>query len=352
MTEEELRAAFARHESLTPPAGPLRAAIDRKVAGRRRRRRKVRVGAAALAVLGLLGFAVPQLTPDRPAMEASLLPGRVAAAPTGAVNVLVLGLDGSATEERPRFADSVLLVHVPADRSRPYLLSLPRDMEVPIPGHGTGKLNRAFGYGTGPGRPDLAAGYELTRRTVSDLTGVRVDAGVVLTYPMLRKLTDALDGVEVCLPRAVRSRHTSRVFPAGCQRLGGAASVDLLRQRQGLPDGALDRDRTAQLFAAGLVRGAVDQGVLSNPARLSRILTAVGPDVTVAGASLLELVRLGPELKSVEPVGLGVPVSPPPGQGWRLRPDPEDAPAFFAALRADRLAEWTAAHPDRVTRLR
>ncbi|MEH0842544.1 LCP family protein [Micromonospora sp. CPCC 205711] len=349
--EEELRAAFARHEPLTPPTGPLRAAIDRMVVGRRRRRRRLEAGAAALAVFGLMGVAIPQFTPDRPGGEAVLLgqPSPPPPAPAGAVNVLLLGLDGSAP-----LADSVLIIHIPADRGRPYLVSLPRDMEVPIPGHGTGKLNSAFLKGAGEGRPDLKDGYELTRRTVSDLTGVRVDAGAVLTYPVLRTVTDELGGVEVCLPRGVRSTHTGRLFPAGCQRLDGAASVDLLRQRKGLPDGSLDLDRNAQLFAAGLVRGATDEGLVTNPARLSRLLAAVGSDVTVSSAdgSLLELFRVVPELRSVEPVGLSVPVGPPPGQSWRLRPDPQEAPAFLAALRGDRLAGWAAAHPDRISRLR
>ncbi|MFV2112347.1 hypothetical protein ACFHW0_08395 [Micromonospora sp. LOL_025] len=38
--------------------------------------------------------------------------------------------------------------------------------------------------------------------------------------------------------------------------------------------------------------------------------------------------------------------------GWRLSPDPEEAPAFLAALREDRLAQWAARDPERVTRTR
>ncbi|MEV4479953.1 LCP family protein [Micromonospora coxensis] len=347
--EEELRSVFARHEPLTPPTGPLRAAIDRLVVRRRRRRRRIQVGATALAVLAGLGLAAPQVV-DLPGERtpAGVLGGEPGAR-GGALNVLLVGVDGSA-----RLADSVLLVHVPADRSRPYLISLPRDLEVPIPGHGTGKLNSAFASGAGDGRPDLARGYELTSRTVTDLTGVRPDAGAVLTYPVLRELTDTLGGVEVCLPRRVESTHTSRVFPAGCQRLDGAASVDLLRQRRALPDGAFDRDRNAQLFAAGLVRRAGEQGVLNDPARLSRLVATVGSKMVVAGGgtSLLDLLRVVPELKSLDPVGLNLPVDPPTARQWRVRTDPAATPQFLAALREDRLDRWVAAHPDRVTRTR
>ncbi|WBB65622.1 LCP family protein [Micromonospora sp. WMMD812] len=351
MIEDELRAAFARHEALTPPAGPVRAAIDRVVAVRRRRRQRVRAAGVALALVGALGVGIPQLRPDPVVDDATHFGDRATPAPSGALNVLVLGLD-LRSGDAPPLADSVLLVHVPADRSRPYLISLPRDLEVDIPGHQRDKLNAAFAFGAGPGRPDLSRGYELTRRAVADLTGVRVDAGLVLTYPALRKVTDSLGGVEVCLPQKVTSAHTRRVYPAGCQRLDGTASVDLLRQRRGLPDGGLDRDRNAQRFVAGLVRRAKEQDVVTDPVRLSRILSAVGPDLTVAGGSVPDLLRVIPQLASVEPVGLSLPVVPPEGAKWQIRADPGAAPAFLTALREDRLAEWTTANPNRITPLR
>ncbi|MEV1142600.1 LCP family protein [Micromonospora sp. NPDC049799] len=351
MTEDDLRAAFARHEPLTPPTGPVRAAIDRLAARRRRRRQRLRVGAAAVALVGVLGVGAPQFRPGQTAVDdGTTLMADPSGAPVGTLNVLLVGVD-SASGSRPPLADSVLLLHVPADRSRPYLISLPRDLAVPIPGHGTDKLNAAFVFGAGDGRPDLAKGYDLTRRTVADLTGVRIDAGVVLTYPVLRKLTDAVNGVEVCLPERVRSIHTRRIFPAGCHRLDGAESVDLLRQRRGMPDGALDRDRNAHRYAAGLVRRAGEQGVLTDPVRMSRLLGLVGPELTVSwsgSASLPDLLRVVPALESTEPVGLDLPAG---GNGRYLTLDPAATP-FLAALREDRLAGWVAANPARVTRLR
>ncbi|MER7888940.1 LCP family protein [Micromonospora sp. NPDC094482] len=351
MIEENLRAAFARHEALTPAAGPVRAAIDRVAAVRRRRRQRFRAAGVALALVGGLGVGIPQLTPAPAVTDGTLAERSASPAPAGALNVLLVGLD-LRSGQAPPLADSVLIVHIPADRSRPYLISLPRDLEVDIPGFHRDKLNAAFAYGAWTDRRDLSRGYDLTRRAVADVTGVPVDAGVVLTYPVLRKVTDTLGGVEVCLPQQVRSVHTDRVFRAGCQRLGGAASVDLLRQRQGLPDGGLDRDRNAQRFAAGLVRQAAARDVLTNPVQLSRLVAEVGPELTVAGGSLPDLLRVVPQLASTEPVGLSLPVAPPEGPAWRLHADPKAAPAFLGALREDRLAQWAAANPDRVTRLR
>lgn len=362
MTEEELRAAFARHEVLTPPAGPVRAAIDRMAAVRRRRRQRVRAAGVALTLVGALGVGIPQFAPD-PTRDATTVAGPVSTAPAEALNVLVLGLDVRWSAEVPPLADSVQLVHIPADRSRPYLISIPRDLEVDIPGFDRNKLNAAFAYGAGLEHPDRAQGYDLTRRVVADLTGVRVDAGVVLTFSAMRKATDVLGGVEICLPQQVESVHTRRVYPAGCHRHDGAASLDLLRQRRGMPDGALDRDRNAQRFAAGVVRQVAEQGALTNPVLMSRILAAIKPDLTVGGGvSVPDLLRVVPELSSADPVGLSLPVVRSEGPGSRtstddvaspkLSVDRQAAPAFLTALREDRLAQWAAANPERVTRLR
>ncbi|MFG2165174.1 LCP family protein [Micromonospora chersina] len=350
MIEDDLRAAFARREALTPPTGPVRAAIDRAVVRRRRRRLRLRLAGTALAVVAaaLAGFTA---VAPRPPETANLLATPTPATPTGALNVLLLGLDQTGAGRR---ADSVLLVHVPADRSRLYLVSLPRDLLVPIPGRGTDKLNASFAFGAGPSGKDLAAGYRATREVVAQLTGVRIDAGAVLTYAATRELTDAVGGVPVCLPTTVRSHHTHRTYPAGCQRLDGAAAVDVLRQRYGLPDAGLDRDRNAGRYAAGLLTRIREQGVLTNPVLLNRLVTKVGPGLlTDTGElSLPALVSAAGNAASAEPVAVNLPVIYTERQPYGERLDPALAPGFLDALRTDRLGEWTAAHPKQVTSLR
>ncbi|WP_174532857.1 LCP family protein [Micromonospora chalcea] len=348
MIEDELRAAFARLEESTPPVGPVRAAVDRAVITRRRRRRRVRLAGTALAVaaVALVGFTA--MVPRPPAPTAAPLLATPEPEPGGALNLLLLGVDQSAGSRR---ADSVLLVHLPADRSRLYLVSLPRDLLVPVPG-GTEKLNATFSRAAGSGT-DLAAGYRATRQAVAQLTGVRVDAGAVLTYPGARELTDAVGGVPVCLPEPVRSVHTERRFPAGCQRLDGAAAVDLLRQRYGLRDGGLDRDRNVARYAAGLLRQMRERGTATDPAQLGRLLVRIGPAVTIDAGdlSLPALVGATGRAGAAEPVAVAFPVLAEwNGRGYEA--DPELTPGFLDALRADRLGEWSAAHPARVTSLR
>ncbi|GAB3965844.1 LCP family protein [Plantactinospora veratri] len=355
--EDELRAAFARYESLTPEAGPLRAAIDRRASRRRGRRRAARVIGAALAILGVLAVPTFGRTVGMPPVSEVAAPPLAARAtgPAEPLDFLVLGVDGGDGRSNGHRADTVLLVHVPADRSRLYLVSVPRDLGVEVPGHGFGKLSAAFYLGSHRpgGRPDLAAGAALTERTVTALTGIRFDATATLTYAGLRQLTDAVGGVRACLPQQVRSHHTTRVFPAGCQRLDGAAAQDLLRQRYGLEQGAHDRDRNGQRFAEALLHEVTDPANGLNPVRVAEIVRALGRHLTLDldGTTPQELFGALRTVAAADAVGIGWTYHPdrgPVGQVESL--DPTQSRSLFDAFARDTLAEWVGRHPERVTR--
>lgn len=85
MIEDELRATFARHEMLTPAAGPVRAAIQRTAVRRRRRRLAARAAGVALAVLAVAS--VPALgrtlvAPTPSVVEPAESPDATRAGPT------------------------------------------------------------------------------------------------------------------------------------------------------------------------------------------------------------------------------------------------------------------------------
>ena len=59
-----------------------------------------------------------------------------------------------------------------------------------------------------------------------------------------------------------------------------------------------------------------------------------------------------PELDSVDPVGLSLPVGEPVDDRTLLPLDPKLGPAFLDALREDRFAQWVAQHPEQVNPVR
>ena len=73
--------------------------------------------------------------------------------------------------------DTIMLLHVPSDGGPTVLVSVPRDSYVPIPGHGSNKINAAYAFG----------GPQLLVRTVEQATGVHIDEYVETGLARLRR---------------------------------------------------------------------------------------------------------------------------------------------------------------------
>lgn len=170
----------------------------------------------------------------------------------GALNVLLLGVDGAAPEDSWSNratgvrSDTAMLVHVPADRSSVQVISLMRDTWVEVPDHGEAKLNAAFSWG----------GARLAVSTVEELLAVQVDHVIVMDFAGLGKFADALGGVPVDSPKAFRSRNMPGFsYAAGMNVVQGDRAVAFVRERYAFEDADFQRVRNQASF----VRGAVDR---------------------------------------------------------------------------------------------
>jgi LCP family protein required for cell wall assembly len=111
--------------------------------------------------------------------------------------ILLLGTDNSdlASRAGDRHSDSIVLLRTDPSHHRLYYLSIPRDLEVPIPGVGTTKINAAM----------QAGGPALAVRTIRDFTGVPIDHVVVVNFGQFKDLIDALGGVTIDVPKPILS---------------------------------------------------------------------------------------------------------------------------------------------------
>jgi LCP family protein required for cell wall assembly len=336
--EEELRATFERHEALTPAVGPVRAGINIAWVRAKRRRLIRRATGAATAVL-LAGAVTPVVVQQWQHGSSPSTPTAAAPAdepvPPGPLDVLLVGSDNRTRWNDPhnRRADTVMIIHLPADRSRVYLVSLPRDGEVKLPGGGRGKLSETLHSG----------GPALTEKVVATLTGVTFDATVTVDFRALRAVTAAVGGVRVCLPQAITSTHNKKKYPKGCQRLDADDVGPVLQARYGLKDGSYDRDRNAQRFLRGLAEKLSADGTVTDPARIHALFEAARDGLEIKGDPVA-LLRAAGSLGSAEAVGIGEQTFQGMANG-RERIYPKAGPALFAAVREDTLAGWTTANP-------
>ncbi|WP_119728238.1 LCP family protein [Thermomonospora amylolytica] len=187
-------------------------------------------------------------------------------------------------------ADTIMLVHLPADRDKVYVISIPRDSWVTVPGYGQQKINAAFSFGGPP----------LLIEAVEDLTGVRVDHFGAIDFNGFKDMTDALGGVDVHVARTVHDPMNHVTWQAGKNHLNGERALLFVRQRYNLPNGDFDRIKRQQAFLRAITQKAATAGTVTNPLKLDRFLSAVTKSISVdEGVSAGDLRSLALSMRSV-----------------------------------------------------
>ncbi|MFD4857798.1 LCP family protein [Streptomyces atratus] len=272
-------------------------------------------------------------------------------------NLLLVGTDGRdriTREEKKKYrlggvpcncTDTVMLVHLSADKERASIVSLPRDSYAVIPeqkDRSTGriraahpvKLNAAYAEG-GPG---------LTVRTVEHMTGIKIDHYLEVDFTSFMKTVDTLGRVQICTARPLKDSYTGLVLPAGTHDLDGGQALQYVRSRH--IDGAADlgRMQRQQKFLASLIKQATRSGVLLNPVKFrdvaSTLLRSVRADKGFGTEQMLELGRamrgFSPASSEFASVPMGNVAYPVKGVGITVRWDERKSKKLFQALRDDR----------------
>lgn len=276
---------------MTLPADQETTATERSCRGGKRPRktaRNVLLGfAAVVLVAGLIGgayiFNLAQTFNAGTTKIESAFPDESTRPPktaTGAMNILVMGkdknpdrdLDTEDTAATDQRTDTLMLVHIPADRKNVFAISIMRDTWVTIPGKGEAKINAAMAYG----------GVALTVQTVEALLQQRIDHVAMVDFEGFKGLTDALGGVEVNV-KAPFSPSTlpGHTFNAGKQTLNGTEALAFVRERKSFPDNDYTRVKNQQLFLKAVISKTISKETLLNPVTINNMVGAISPFVSV-----------------------------------------------------------------------
>ncbi|WP_438483753.1 LCP family protein [Streptomyces sp. S186] len=335
-------------------------------ASRRRRKRGSKVGMAAATTASLLvllvggagwvylrlngniaTFGADGVSEDRPPEGA------------GGSNVLVIGSDSRSGGNRGLGggegdvgrSDTAFLLHVYGDARHAVAVSIPRDSLVDVPPcrlpngdrarpqHNV-MFNSAFTVGlTVKGNPAC------TQNTVEKLTGLRVDHTVVVDFEGFSKMTAAVGGVPVCLPKDVyqgdlnpnRGSKGKVLFAKGPQMVSGRKALEYVRIRHGIGDGSdMGRIKRQQAFVSSLIKKIKSEGI--NPSTLLPLANAATQSMTVDPGlgSANKLIAFVMSIKDIDLHNTKFVTVPWHYQGARVAVVHPAADALWAALRADR----------------
>jgi len=301
------------------------------------------LGAAAATVWNLSrSFESVEKIPEAFPADESVRPPVATGPAASAMNFLLLGSDsrgastGSIANLSGQRSDTIVIVHVPADRQTLSVMSIPRDTWLEIPGHGEAKINAALSFG----------GVPLAVQTVEGLLGSRIDHVAVVDFAGFAALTDALGGVDIDNPIAFDAYHLEgHTFPQGVQHLDGTEALAFARERYAFTDGDFQRVRNQQLLIRALLSGLMQKSVLASPATMGGVVEAVSPNLAIdEELSATDLVGLGMELREVREGDVSFFTIPTIGTGTSadgqsiVNLDWDALPALQEAYRSDSLS--------------
>ena len=168
-------------------------------------------------------------------------------------------------------SDTIMVLHLTADRKHAYLISVPRDTYVNVDGYGMQKINAAFSLG----------GPSLYVQTLEQFTQLRMSHLAIIDWNGFRDLSTALGGVRVYVAQDSSDSARGVTWHRGYQRVEGDRALSYVRQRHGLPNGDFDRIRRQQNFLRSAMGQVAQEGRLSSPLRLTRLLTSITSNLSV-----------------------------------------------------------------------
>ena len=197
--------------------------------------------------------------------------------------------------------DTTLVVRVEPARKRISMLSIPRDLVVPIAGAGENRINAALTGGPG----------QLVT-TIEQSFGIPIHHYVLIDFDGFRAIVDALGGIDVRFPYPSRDAKSGLdIREAGCRHLNGGRALALARSRyfsyqadgvwRSDPWADLGRIRRQQAFLQALLKAALDKG-LTNPVRANAFVGSLVHEVTKDSAlRVTEVIRTGAAFRSFSP---------------------------------------------------
>ncbi|MCF4139422.1 LCP family protein [Streptomyces sp. Tue 6430] len=233
----------------------------------------------------------------------------------GSKNIMIVGSDSRdganakyGKDLTTMQSDTLMVLHIPANREWAAVVSFPRDSWVDIPTCEMGggktstphkaKINEAFAIGGSSGEVAEAAACSI--KTVEVHTGLRIDHFMSVDFSGFKGMVDALGGIEVCPKEPIKSDKAKLEMDAGCQTVDGEKALGYVRVRYGVGDGSdIGRIGRQQEFMDALAAKA--QSKLTSPDALYGFLKSATKSLTTDPdlAGIKQIYGLADELKGI-----------------------------------------------------
>ncbi|MEK7546398.1 MAG: LCP family protein [Patescibacteria group bacterium] len=221
------------------------------------------------------------------------------------VNILVLG-EGGEGHDGPHLTDTIFFVTFKPSTSQVGILSLPRDLWIPLPDGGQAKINS---INANAEKAAARSGGEAARQAISAVVDQPIDYYVRVDFSAFKTLIDDVGGVTVNIERTFTdfayptddALYKKVHFEKGWQTMDGETALEYVRSRHGNAGEGSDfmRSRRQQKVMLALKEKLVSFDTLLNPSRVASVLETLQSHV-ISDMELWEIVKLAKAMRSVD----------------------------------------------------
>lgn len=235
----------------------------------------------------------------------------------GRVNILLAG--DSADDPGHGGADltdSIMVVSIDTKNNTGFMLSIPRDLWVYIPGWSHQKINAANDVKTfdQPGYPTGGMG-QLQQIVQTDL-GIPIDYYALINYAAFKDAVNTVGGISIDIkstdPRGLYDAYTNLKLPNGWVTLSGQEALDLARARgdnaagdisYGFSNSDYNRTQHQREMLVALAQKAESAGVITNPIKVAQLFNAFSNNIQT-NLTLQDALRLIQIIRSMKAVNM------------------------------------------------
>ena len=229
---------------------------------------------------------------------------------TERVNVLVMGIDQREHEQGPWRTDTMLVLTVDPVSMTGGMLSIPRDLWVPIPGYEEGRINTAHYLGDIYDYP--GGGPALAAKTVQYNLGVHIHHYARVNFTAFEELVDRTGGVDIYVEQEINDPtypssdpadpygYDPLHIPAGWQHFDGEMALKYARTRHS-GGGDFGRARRQQEVVMAVFEQITRLDMLPQLASQAPELWHMLEDAVVTDLKLDEIIALANLASKIEP---------------------------------------------------
>ena len=226
--------------------------------------------------------------------------GRIGGANSGLTNILLIGQDAREGESQSQArSDSMILCTYNKNTRQLTMTSFLRDLYVPIPGHGSNRINAAYAYG----------GADLLKKTIDENFNIAIDGCMEVDFSHFSDIINSMGGVEIELRQdeaEVINQQTGSCLTEGTHVLDGFQALTYSRIRSLDLDGDFSRTSRQRKVINALADSLRGSGIKELAPLISKILPMITTDLS-RGQLLLYAVEILPHLSQMDLLSQSIP---------------------------------------------